>query len=1558
MMRKIIFAFCCLMFSNLVQAQFTPDYSKNFWTQTQVWDEYFQSRTKSKSMEQKEAFEDVGYMKYMHWKNFWKEYMPESGDFKDANEVYRLLQDHQQNDENANQNGLRVNTSWTEIGPTQFSNVHRYYSAIPIWWNPQANGSQIWPFEGSIGRFDRLYRHPGTYLANTTTLFACSGNYENAGGGLFISTNNGTNWTVAGTDLIPHPQVMCLGIKPSSATYLPGIEVWLTGLASGSVYRSMDYGNTWKRINNYVPNVTGIETMTDANNNITYDSYTHNIIYIPDATNQYGVAVVAGFNGLYYSTNYASLNPALVTWNKFALTMPPIMDGGDPTKTLYTVTDVEYYTKNGFNSIVANIVKLERTSTGIPLSYRNYVMISNYTPGNPSAVNLQVLGPIGIPPSPNSIFNANPNLALQKFHSSNIEVKSTNPNYIYISYLSFSCSTQVIYRYDLLNNLWLNMDATGLSNMPSAVWNEPHGFAIDPTNDNLYYVISTEERKYNNGTIVTSHIPGYSTNKHADTRDVLVENTTNPPTLWIGTDGGIYKNSDDLLTYTPKSEGLNTTQFDIVSLGQKPPFNVSGGAWHGGCKMYDPVSGIWHVWPHGDGDYSHTTFLNPNKVYFWNQLSQIRAVSSGHPSTSIALLSWYTSEITTSENIPGLAFGSNYPTLRRSFDDFLTQSSINVPAYNSPPNPTRYGSPHVLINEPGRLAIVDCYNPAISEVGAPVPDRVVFINNVSSPTPTIDLIVNINSITNTNNFTSSADIDGGLPIVFDALVPKKFVMVYRGYPIVGSPDTHNRIVEYDPISGTFTDLTYYIENNPDFPAYISIWSIEQDRQTGIIYIGTSNGVYYLDESVPNKVWRNYSTNIPYFHTNLAINHCQGEIYAATSYRGMWKAPLMRTGVATQEWHINQTATWSERRNLFCTLVVDAGVTLTIEDDLVVYGNQSIVVKKGGILILDGGKITTECGDMWNGVFVEGTYNLGQNVPGAQGKMIIQNNATIEHSHNGVANYGLDANGNVDWTKTGGIIDASNSNFFNNRRAVEFQAYGTGLSNSKFTTCLFQTNQLLNDQVTYPNNNGIEGFVTINAVNGIYFEGNTFKQTHFTGSVGANYGKGIVANESVFTVKENSSSVGNTFYNLFRGIEFTRTSATSGTILIENNTFDNNRVGIHGMGNSLSNEMIGNSFTKTGLPPYSTSNAYYGILLDAVRDFNVVGSSFSNFTYACYVQNTSISTDPHCNIYGNEFENNFRSVTSRYNNYKLNVKCNTFRNPNSVAQMYWLNYNAIPNQGVCTNTSTPAGNLFFDPIPVEKDINNQTTAPNFTYAYHTNPGPNVIGDLLPVIYSGAGPVTLLGCTQTFSPSASCNGQYPILAPSNSTRDQVDSELQNRNYIGAATILQDHRDQFSQQELTYYSILIPMWQKQLSPPQLSNNDLNILHEFALEDSSVIGANCRNIFTFFFKEEFERVLPEIISSTGDEGTTNQSGDAPVLYQNKPNPFLHQTEIKIYLPEKKGSLEIRNLNGQLVKQYDLSELINTITIKEEELGTGIYFYSLRVDGKIIDTKKMVTVN
>ncbi|MFP5471252.1 MAG: tail fiber domain-containing protein [Bacteroidia bacterium] len=108
----------------------------------------------------------------------------------------------------------------------------------------------------------------------------------------------------------------------------------------------------------------------------------------------------------------------------------------------------------------------------------------------------------------------------------------------------------------------------------------------------------------------------------------------------------------------------------------------------------------------------------------------------------------------------------------------------------------------------------------------------------------------------------------------------------------------------------------------------------------------------------------------------------------------------------------------------------------------------------------------------------------------------------------------------------------------------------------------------------------------------------------------------------------------------------------------------------------------------------------------------------------------------------------------------------------------------------------------------------------------------------------------------------------------------------------------------------------------------------------------------------------IEQLESETG--GITPQGGNdvnsalvnAAILYQNTPNPFTNETTISYYVPENAQNAQIVLYDnyGKALKTINIAAKGNgNTTINLAELSNGIYSYSLVIDGKVSDAKKMM---
>ncbi|MDP3912418.1 MAG: tail fiber domain-containing protein [Bacteroidota bacterium] len=98
---------------------------------------------------------------------------------------------------------------------------------------------------------------------------------------------------------------------------------------------------------------------------------------------------------------------------------------------------------------------------------------------------------------------------------------------------------------------------------------------------------------------------------------------------------------------------------------------------------------------------------------------------------------------------------------------------------------------------------------------------------------------------------------------------------------------------------------------------------------------------------------------------------------------------------------------------------------------------------------------------------------------------------------------------------------------------------------------------------------------------------------------------------------------------------------------------------------------------------------------------------------------------------------------------------------------------------------------------------------------------------------------------------------------------------------------------------------------------------------------------------------------SASITSGTTNDLTENKArLDQNIPNPFSNETKIGCYIPDGSGTsvLYIYNMNGAQLQQYSINgKGKQTLPINGNSFQPGMYLYALVIDGKEVDTKRMI---
>ncbi|MCL2247130.1 MAG: S8 family serine peptidase, partial [Lentimicrobiaceae bacterium] len=145
--------------------------------------------------------------------------------------------------------------------------------------------------------------------------------------------------------------------------------------------------------------------------------------------------------------------------------------------------------------------------------------------------------------------------------------------------------------------------------------------------------------------------------------------------------------------------------------------------------------------------------------------------------------------------------------------------------------------------------------------------------------------------------------------------------------------------------------------------------------------------------------------------------------------------------------IEQNAVWNTPLRAINEITIPSGVTLTITNTVYFLPSAKILVEPGGKLIINGGTLTSACEDeMWQGIVVMGNSSQPLQQP-YQGYVQITNGGAIKNALCAITVDG------------GGMVNANNAYFMNNKKGVHFTAIASSQSgiSGTFTQAQFALN---------------------------------------------------------------------------------------------------------------------------------------------------------------------------------------------------------------------------------------------------------------------------------------------------------------------------------------------------------------------------------------------------------------------------------------------------------------------------------------------------------------------
>jgi len=212
----------------------------------------------------------------------------------------------------------------------------------------------------------------------------------------------------------------------------------------------------------------------------------------------------------------------------------------------------------------------------------------------------------------NELTNGLPTLPTQKGRIS-IDISATNPNVLFAAYTNQVGYIQGVYKTSDGGDNWITVNSSQLYNTSYHWWFG--GIFIDPTNPlNIFHSGFHMGKSTDGGTNWTTISSGIHVDQHA-----MAFSAQNPNEVLIGNDGGLYKSTNNGLTYT-FINNLPITQFYRFTVDEQNENKRYGGAQDNSTVRTTTGSeNDWYTIYGGDGFQPLVNPTNTNTIYALSQ---------------------------------------------------------------------------------------------------------------------------------------------------------------------------------------------------------------------------------------------------------------------------------------------------------------------------------------------------------------------------------------------------------------------------------------------------------------------------------------------------------------------------------------------------------------------------------------------------------------------------------------------------------------------------------------------------------------------------------------------------------------------------------------------------------------------------------------------------------------------------------------------------------------------------------------------------------------------------
>ena len=1578
--------FCSIFILQTLNAQ----NDLNFFELKQQWEKRINDISKQENLTDvdKDRIAERERKLLERWNYLWRFRIGPNGELTTASkELSKIISSEARNTDNSNRSSCTSpyddNINWTNLGPL---NSNGSYGG-------SNNCSGYLPNKQNQGRLDAISVNP------TNSQHILVGGYN---GGIWRTTNGGMTWSNT-TDDEGYSLYGINSIKRHPAN--PNI-VYATTTVGGGLWEatrstygmglivSTDGGNSWQ--------TTGLNYSTYG----TWNSQLGEIAIDPNSTTSNTIIYCVSNTEVFRWQGSHFANGA---WTNIAASQPFGTWYNGPLWYGY-VTNNDLIVNNSGVLFFTNFLGLWKYQSGVVSQVTSYTI--------PSAIVVSNCG--------------NPTQNLRQ----HINIEINNQGHIVMLIAFNSCnggSGRYLYKSTDNGITWSSPKLVSVYHNAS---NRFPMLAVSPNNSDVVYFENNSRCAIKSTNFGTTFTAMNNSNNHVDIRYFqAVSGSGSNDQIYLATDGGISRttNGQDWVDIT--GQGMSITNYYGCGITESNDRMIFAGAQDGSINYFN--NGNWYeTTPGGDNGDCLINPFNSNMIIQESQNRLCRGTLAGNdvignsyysgaciPQGSQCVgwmnpLKWNGNS--NNEFFFGLDFlkigltsGTTLTAVPTSLHSGKTISSVEVSRNN--PNVVYYSTDSYVWN--GSAPTDDGIYKAVRSGSTWT------VSNISS-----NLYVSVNG-----QFGLSVPITD---IAVDPNNENRIWITMAGFD-------PNKKVYYSSNGGaSWTNITS--TGLPNLPCTAIVY---QEMSNDRLYVGTDNGIYYKDNSL--SCWVKYGNNGPQCMVNdMEINQCSGKLVVATHGRGLWEAPLIINPESTI---ITGITTWNKSRTIASNILVPAGATLNITGASTIINmaqNTKIMIAQGGRLNVTDATITNTCGKVWGSIEIWGNSNLSQTFAN-QGALIL-NNATIEHGTEAVI---VSKDGGTQFN--GGIIQATNTKFFNNKRSVSFYKYDLQNNLSFFRNCNFKT-----DANYRFGSLSLLAHMTMWAVKGINISGCNFETTNnFVWD--ANRVAGIVTVDANFTVTDYCTAgtnpcpgaIKSTFKGLHKAINAQLTTGTS-TFNVYKSNFQNNVYGIITTGHNNFN-IRANNFT-VGKSSVGNTVVREGVSIFAGTGFNVDQNTFTP-TFTSSSQPTTIGircTDTGVSdkeIYKNTFS---KSTTSNTNVFYANLANGTNRNNSIGSQQFGLKYTcntninntqqgydfAVTDVGISNaqgSLTYPARNTFsLGTLTPNSDFNNGASSGFINY-YHrvgvtneipvnkfqvNNFGTSGTGNNCFDRYGGVVALTLPE-EETYDQLVSQINviDQKIVEATGTGNQQILNELEQQlldllrdKYHMEKDIIQYYLDKDDIQKLvTWYEkindlpsrmSLIDFYisQKNVTKAEekllsfleyigkvedtdeelinffnlkslqinairdnrdmllsIYDDERNLITNLATNDRGLAGYQSRNILNFLGEDHFVEPVFPLVTEPRNEMSRDTSSNIVTL-KAYPNPASNIVNFEYKLETNDLSnvrLKIVDYMGRPIQSLSIIDPIGTISWDCTFVASGIYYYSIINDNKVMLEPKSVIV-